>query len=518
MALCLLADICREGNRTSLARKYYQQALERNPFLWCAYQALCDLGAPDEDNERYASVCDPAKYFSRPELMVPPPSSGNTENVAPAVSIAMSMATPDHLDMTAARKPPAVQQQPRISAFAAAVAAAAPPSGVHSSKQDQRSRRSDAGDDFVLHRRGMRGVDGPPPRVSLFATTPRTPLTPNLGTIPLLETTGAVRSLSFVTPDASNTSGGDTAAGTGAGVTPALLRGVGRETKRPTRAVAGRLFEREDEEADVSVAEDSVFASPGSLRRSRRLQQKTMVTTTPAAVSGSASNCGGGGAGEGVDETPSMWPAEVRAPRRALGKGRRRLDEEDEEGGEENEEEDDDDDDDDDDHDDDDKDGRVDGKAHVVHEVSRSGEEGALWGVQLLGQVARAYQALSNYQCRDAVRLFGELPAVQKRTPWVLTRIARAHYEMADYRESARVFAQSHACDPHAQDHMEVYSTVLWHLQDDVRLSWLARELVASDRMAPQAWCVVGNCFSVHKEHELAIRFFKRVYVINAYK
>lgn len=33
---------------------------------------------------------------------------------------------------------------------------------------------------------------------------------------------------------------------------------------------------------------------------------------------------------------------------------------------------------------------------------------------------------------------------------------------------------------------MEVYSTVLWHLKRDTDLSYLAQDLVAIDRMAPQ--------------------------------
>lgn len=33
---------------------------------------------------------------------------------------------------------------------------------------------------------------------------------------------------------------------------------------------------------------------------------------------------------------------------------------------------------------------------------------------------------------------------------------------------------------------MEVYSTVLWHMKRDADLSFLAQEMVAIDRMAPQ--------------------------------
>ena len=52
-----------------------------------------------------------------------------------------------------------------------------------------------------------------------------------------------------------------------------------------------------------------------------------------------------------------------------------------------------------------------------------------------------------------------------------------------------------------------MYSTVLWHLKEEVKLSNLAQEVQGIDRLAPQTWCVLGNCFSLQKEHELALKF-----------
>ena len=47
-------------------------------------------------------------------------------------------------------------------------------------------------------------------------------------------------------------------------------------------------------------------------------------------------------------------------------------------------------------------------------------------------------------------------------------------------------------------------------LKRDTRLSHLAQECVSCDRLAPQTWCALGNCFSLQKEHETALRFFRR--------
>ena len=96
---------------------------------------------------------------------------------------------------------------------------------------------------------------------------------------------------------------------------------------------------------------------------------------------------------------------------------------------------------------------------------------------------------------------------------------------------------------------MEIYSTTLWHLQNEVSLSALAQELVETDRtspqvriffklallsfhpanirsqpddvivgmfiFSPQAWCATGNCFSLQKEHDTAIKFFQRAVQVN---
>jgi anaphase-promoting complex subunit 3 len=57
---------------------------------------------------------------------------------------------------------------------------------------------------------------------------------------------------------------------------------------------------------------------------------------------------------------------------------------------------------------------------------------------------------------------------------------------------------------------METYSTLLWHLGDAPALSHLSQELMAIDRQAPQPWIAAGNAFSLAKDHEEAMRCFRR--------
>lgn len=55
------------------------------------------------------------------------------------------------------------------------------------------------------------------------------------------------------------------------------------------------------------------------------------------------------------------------------------------------------------------------------------------------------------------------------------------------------------ACRLAALQGMEVYSTVLWHLKREVQAAHLAQQAIGLDRLSPHAWCVMGNCFSLHK-------------------
>mmetsp|Transcript_4931 Transcript_4931/g.5923 ORF Transcript_4931/g.5923 Transcript_4931/m.5923 type:complete len:283 (-) Transcript_4931:372-1220(-) len=81
---------------------------------------------------------------------------------------------------------------------------------------------------------------------------------------------------------------------------------------------------------------------------------------------------------------------------------------------------------------------------------------------------------------------------------------------MADYQNAKKYLELMQQVEPHRMKGLEVLSTALWHLKKEVELSHLAQRAVDFDRMSPESWCVVGNCFSLQKEHETALTFFRR--------
>jgi anaphase-promoting complex subunit 3 len=130
--------------------------------------------------------------------------------------------------------------------------------------------------------------------------------------------------------------------------------------------------------------------------------------------------------------------------------------------------------------------------------------------LDLFTKLASGYFALSHYRCQDALQIFSGIPSAQRETPWVLAQMGRALYEQASYAEAEKFFARIKTMAPSRLEDAEVYSTILWHLRNEIELAYLAHEILDVDRLSPQAWCAVGNSFSLQRDHDQAIKCFKR--------
>jgi len=117
---------------------------------------------------------------------------------------------------------------------------------------------------------------------------------------------------------------------------------------------------------------------------------------------------------------------------------------------------------------------------------------------------------LCQFRCAEGVAELNGLPPAHYATGWVLSQVGRAYFEMVEYPKALQAFAQVQAVDPHRLEGAEIHSTILWHLKREKALCYLAKRCVELDRTSPHACCVVGNCFSLQKEHDVAIKFFSR--------
>ncbi|KAH8040614.1 hypothetical protein HPB51_011929 [Rhipicephalus microplus] len=143
--------------------------------------------------------------------------------------------------------------------------------------------------------------------------------------------------------------------------------------------------------------------------------------------------------------------------------------------------------------------------------------------MQLLQDLGKARLYLGQYKCRQAIETLEALPPHQYSTGWVLAALGRAHFELGEYDKASidydhnadcsnavRVFETLRSLEPHRLQGLEYYSTALWHLQREVGLSALAQDMMELDKTAPETCCAAGNCFSLQREHETAVRFLQR--------
>ncbi|XP_050044601.1 cell division cycle protein 27 homolog isoform X2 [Dermacentor andersoni] len=139
--------------------------------------------------------------------------------------------------------------------------------------------------------------------------------------------------------------------------------------------------------------------------------------------------------------------------------------------------------------------------------MQRASAEGLM---QLLQDLGKARLYLGQYRCRQAIETLEALQPHQYSTGWVLAALGRAHFELGEYDKAARAFETLRSIEPHRLQGLEYYSTALWHLQREVSLSALAQDMMDLDKTAPETCCAAGNCFSLQREHETAVRFLQR--------
>ncbi|KAF9958471.1 anaphase-promoting complex subunit cdc27 [Mortierella alpina] len=144
-------------------------------------------------------------------------------------------------------------------------------------------------------------------------------------------------------------------------------------------------------------------------------------------------------------------------------------------------------------------------------EAELEAEEEALRMVaDIIRIMARAYGLLALNKFTESLAEFLSLPSEHLLSGWVQCQIAKTRFGMEEYASAAQYFRRARELEPSLHRDMEMYSTCLWHLRDDMALSTLAKELKDSNRLSPQAWCALGNAYSRRHENDQALKCFQR--------
>lgn len=137
-------------------------------------------------------------------------------------------------------------------------------------------------------------------------------------------------------------------------------------------------------------------------------------------------------------------------------------------------------------------------------------KEALAWLFDLFSKLACAYFAQCHFRSQDAIQIYNTISLGQRDTPYILSQIARGYFEQGLYSDAEKIYGRLRSIFPSQVEGMERYSTSLWHQKKETDLAFLAHELIDVDRDSPEAWCAVGNSFSVQKDHDQAIKCFKR--------
>lgn len=170
-----------------------------------------------------------------------------------------------------------------------------------------------------------------------------------------------------------------------------------------------------------------------------------------------------------------------------------------------------------------------------------SARQAAVWNAvdqavkELLQSLGMAYFAVKNFQCKSALILLRRKRALTSTEKAELKRelqinldnftglddcyrnsvdvqclVARAYHDMSRFQLAEKHFLHARRLSPTLDYHMDIFSLTLFHLQREVALSRLARELSNLDSNSSVSHLAKGNTFALQREHSLALQSFQR--------
>ncbi|CAB4254874.1 similar to Saccharomyces cerevisiae YHR166C CDC23 Subunit of the Anaphase-Promoting Complex/Cyclosome (APC/C) [Maudiozyma barnettii] len=92
---------------------------------------------------------------------------------------------------------------------------------------------------------------------------------------------------------------------------------------------------------------------------------------------------------------------------------------------------------------------------------------------------------------------------------------ALVYYNHMDYSNSESIFDQIIKLDPYRLEDLDIYSNILYVMQKQSKLAYLAQFVSQIDRFRPETCCIIANYYSARQEHEKSIMYFRRALILN---
>jgi anaphase-promoting complex subunit 3 len=110
----------------------------------------------------------------------------------------------------------------------------------------------------------------------------------------------------------------------------------------------------------------------------------------------------------------------------------------------------------------------------------------------------------------STIQIFAGLPSEQRSCAEVQGLLGRAYHSLSQYHLAEKHFQHARRLSPSSITNMDIYSLTLFHLQREVELSQLSRELSQLDPANCITHIAAGNRYSLQKEHTFALHSFQR--------
>ncbi|KAI5478692.1 hypothetical protein MNV49_004719 [Pseudohyphozyma bogoriensis] len=84
------------------------------------------------------------------------------------------------------------------------------------------------------------------------------------------------------------------------------------------------------------------------------------------------------------------------------------------------------------------------------------------------------------------------------------------HYHIREFDEAGAYFVELRQSDPYRIEDIDIFSNILYVSEKRADLATLAQDYIKMDRSRPEVCCLVGNYYSMRRDHEKAIVYFRR--------
>lgn len=120
------------------------------------------------------------------------------------------------------------------------------------------------------------------------------------------------------------------------------------------------------------------------------------------------------------------------------------------------------------------------------------------------------YQPTNNLQ-----NALSQLQEIFPTSPFLLTCSALYSYHTKALKEAASEFGHLLFLHPHRLDSLDIYSNILYVLNERPKLAFLAHLCSSVDKFRPETCVIVGNYYSLLSQHEKAVQYFRRALALD---